>query len=213
MTRRAPLLAGACLLLAFAVLAVCMGVAPGMFQPLDDGWNAFMEDVRSDAVVQASLVFNAVGGGWIAVYVLPLILAIIAGLLRGWRVGIVVIVALAASAGVVQLIKHLIGRARPLDLLVPSDFGSFPSGHTANAATVAVVLLLILPRVAALIVGIAWTVLMALSRTVLSVHWLTDTVGGALLGAGIALLVVGIFASWAVRPPVVERVGPAPAGR
>jgi len=84
----------------------------------------------------------------------------------------------------------------PLDMLVNSDFGSFPSGHTANAATVAVVLCVLLPRAIAIPLGIAWTVLMAGSRTVLSVHWVTDTIGGALVGAGVGLLVVAALAPW-----------------
>jgi membrane-associated phospholipid phosphatase len=37
-------------------------------------------------------------------------------------------------------------------------------------------------------------VLMMWSRTYLHAHWLSDTVGGALIGAGTALLVAAAFA-------------------
>ena len=47
----------------------------------------------------------------------------------------------------VQLLKNLFGRARPEDILVVSDFGSFPSGHVANAATIAVAIGMIVPNV------------------------------------------------------------------
>ena len=91
-------------------------------------------------------------------------------------------------------------------MLVTSDFGSFPSGHTANAATVAIVLCVLLPRAIGIPLAIVWTSLMAASRTVLSVHWLTDTLGGALLGAGAALLVVALFAPWtSPRRPTIRQ--------
>ena len=96
-----------------------------------------------------------------------------------------------------QLLKQLFGRARPEDMLVASDYGSFPSGHVANAATMAVALGVIFPAVWVWVAGAVWTVMMAISRTYLGVHWLTDTVGGFLVGAGMALVV------WA---PVAERL-------
>ena len=60
-----------------------------------------------------------------------------------------------ASAGAVQVLKHLFGRARPEDIIVISDYGSFPSGHVANAATIATVACILFPRLWVLIVGAA----------------------------------------------------------
>jgi undecaprenyl-diphosphatase len=56
-----------------------------------------------------------------------------------------------------------------------------------------------------LVPGLAYVVLMALSRTYLGAHWVTDTVGGAVLGAAIAV------AAWAVFAPRLrsERRGEA----
>src|SRR5690606_28731516 len=104
------------------------------------------------------------------------------------------LVAEVASVAFVQVLKHLVGRARPEDILVLSDFGSFPSGHVANAATVAMALFVLFPRVWTAVAGAAWVVLMAFSRTYLGAHWLSDTVGGALIGAAAALLVAAAFA-------------------
>ena len=45
------------------------------------------------------------------------------------------------------------------------------------------------------VAGAAYTVLMMLSRTYLGAHWLTDTIGGAILGAALAVLVWCLFAT------------------
>ena len=92
-----------------------------------------------------------------------------------------------------------------------SDIGSFPSGHVANAATLAVALALILGRTWVWYVGAIYTVAMALSRTYLGAHWLSDTIGGALLGAGIAIIVWAPLASRLNRErkprPATDSVG------
>jgi undecaprenyl-diphosphatase len=74
-------------------------------------------------------------------------------------------------------------------MLVQSDPGSFPSGHTANAATMVVVFCILFPRVWVWCAGVVWAVLMAISRTYLGAHWLSDTIGGLVLGAGVAVIV------------------------
>jgi len=199
MTRHGALIAGAAGAAAFVLLALIVALAPTAVEPLDVAWNEAMIRGRSDAAIQISLALNAIGGGWIATRAVPVALAVAILLARGWRAAIVVIVMMLASVAVVQLVKGVIARERPLDMLVTSDFGSFPSGHTANAATVAIVLCVLLPRAIGIPLGAVWTLLMALSRTVLSVHWLVDTIGGALLGAAVALLVVAVFAPW-TRP-------------
>ncbi len=78
------------------------------------------------------------------------------------------------------------------------------SGHTANAATIAIVLIVLFPRGLAVAVGVAWTLLMALSRTVLHAHWLSDTLGGALVVLAAVLLAV------VVGMPLVPARDPEP---
>ena len=137
---------------------------------------------------------NLLGGGWFGVLVVPLAGAVaLIVLKRPWSAAFF-LAAEAASAGAVQVLKHLFGRVRPEDIIVISDYGSFPSGHVANAATIASAAVVLFPRLWVVIVGAAWVLLMALSRTYLHAHWLSDTIGGALIGAGAALVVAGVFA-------------------
>ncbi|UJP10367.1 phosphatase PAP2 family protein [Microbacterium sp. KUDC0406] len=207
MSRRAGAIAGGALVAAAILLGALVTLAP-LDGVLDGRWNELMAVVRQPWAIEVALFLNWIGGGWRAVFLVPLGVAGVLLVLRRWREALFALAAFAASAAGVQLLKALFGRARPEDLLVASDFGSFPSGHTANAATIAMVLWLITPRVWAAMLGALWVVAMALSRTVLSVHWLTDTVGGALVGAGTSLLVAALLWAWLRwdrRPPTAER--------
>ncbi|WP_407360091.1 phosphatase PAP2 family protein [Microbacterium sp. LBN7] len=184
-----------CLVLATALGAfVVFGYSetPGF----DRWWNELIASVRGDWMYSFALALNWVGGGWVAILGVPL-LAIVALLLaRRWRSALFAAICFAASAGAVQLLKQLFGRARPEDMLVVSDYGSFPSGHTANAATIALVVWVLFPKAWTALLGALWVLAMALSRTFLSVHWASDTLGGALVGAGVVLVLAAWLLPW-----------------
>ena len=159
----------------------------------DTEWMDEVLEERNVLLTVPSLVMDFLGGGWFAIFVVPLGLTAVLLILRRPLDALYFILATAISAGLVQLLKFLVGRDRPTDILVHVDPGSFPSGHTANAATLAVALGLILARTWVWVAGIVYVVLMALSRTYLGAHWVSDTIGGAVLGAGVAVLLWTLF--------------------
>lgn len=161
---------------------------------IDLWWNALVADAFNPVVSAFAHFMDWVGGGWVAVLVVPLGGALVLVLLRRPWAAAFFLAAEAVSAGGVQVLKHLFGRVRPEDIVVVADYGSYPSGHVANAATIAVAAWVVFPRVWVAVVGAGWVVLMAFSRTYLHAHWLSDTVGGAMIGAGTALLVAAAFA-------------------
>jgi len=176
------------------LLAGLVGLLVVRFHPaIDERWMTAAVETRGPVWDVLALGLNYLGGGVIGVLVVPVL-----GTLALWRwcgrwQAAYFLVASAASALVVQVLKAVFGRARPEDMLVVADPGSFPSGHTANAATIAVAMGLLFPRPWVWIVGAVYTILMALSRTYLGAHWVTDTLGGVLVGAGVAVLVWAAF--------------------
>ena len=203
--RRWPLIsAGVVLGLVFALGAiVALRSGPAEF---DAEWLEEIVEHRSPLWTAPALAMNFLGGGWFGVFVVPIGVAVALLIFRKRWSALYFVLASAVSAGLVQLLKTLFGRARPEEMLVPSDFGSFPSGHVANAATIAVALALILQRRWVWFVGAAWVLLMLLSRTYLGVHWLSDTIGGLLLGAAVAVILWTPFAAklsaeWSVKGP------------
>lgn len=166
---------------------------------VDVWWNQLFAAAPSQPVYVFALVMDTVGGHLTAVLIVPLLGASALVLSRRRWSAVYFLAASVGSALFVQVVKHTFGRARPEDILILSDYGSFPSGHTANAATIAVVAAVLFPRVWVRIVGVAWVVLMAFSRTYLHAHWLSDTVGGALVGAGAALVFAAAFSRLRAR--------------
>jgi len=156
-------------------------------------WMGELVEHRTGFVTTIALVFDALGGGLLSTIAIPVL--IIAALLlwrRPWA-ALYYTIATILSAVVVKIIKNLVGRPRPTDILVAPDFGSFPSGHSANAAVMAATLGIILWRNWIWVAGSAYTLAMMLSRTYLGAHWISDTIGGLLVGAGTAVIV---WAPW-----------------
>lgn len=183
-----PLVSGA---VALGVVAAAGALIALRQSPLgvDAEWMAEIVEHRNRAWEIPSLVMNSVGGGVFGVFVVPIGIALLLVALKRRWAALFFLLASVLSAGMVQLLKNLFGRARPEDILVAADYGSFPSGHTANAATIAVTLGIIFRKAWVWVAGVAYTVLMLLSRTYLGAHWLSDTLGGMLLGAGVAVIV------------------------
>lgn len=182
-------------------------VAGGGALAVDLWWAEVMASVRTPAGDAVARVLNFIGGGWFGIFLVPFgVAGLLALLRRPWAATFFLTVSLA-DVIVVQTLKWAFGRGRPEDMLVTSDAGSFPSGHVANAAAVAVALAVIAARWWVSVLGALYVLAMLLSRAYLSVHWLTDTIAGALIGGGIALLVALFFAArldgeaavWAAR--------------
>lgn len=187
--RRWPLISGAvAVLLAFMLGALILTRGAGRPIEADAEWMEEILEHRSPVWEVPALLMNFLGAGIAGVIVIPLLILVGLLILRRPWAALFYVVATLVSSGLVQVLKSLFGRARPEDMLITSDFGSFPSGHVANAATMAVALAIIFPWLWVWIAGAAYTVAMMVSRTYLGAHWLTDTVGGLLLGVGVAVL-------------------------
>ncbi len=97
-----------------------------------------------------------------------------------------------------QLLKRWAGRRRPCHLephcwatLLPPDQFSFPSGHTMTAFAVSIALSQFYPSLVFPLMFFAISI--AISRILLGMHFLSDVVAGAILGAGLGYVATLIF--------------------
>jgi len=119
-------------------------------------------------------------------------------------------VSVAGSGIAVDVLKGLIGRLRPEELFARGVYGfdpftihwamnSFPSGHGQTAIAGATALALFWPRLRLLLLALG--ALVAASRVVVSVHYLSDVAMGAWFGAAGTALLGRLFAArgWPIR--------------
>ncbi|MFI6297581.1 phosphatase PAP2 family protein [Nonomuraea sp. NPDC050790] len=132
-------------------------------------------------------------------------------------------VTITAGGLIGLLLKIVIGRIRPElpDPVSTAPGEAFPSGHALTATLGAgILVLLLLPRLRAAGKALAWgiaaflAVSVAWTRVALGVHWVSDAVGGLLLGLLVIAATTVAFEGWRRdmgRPPaepLVEGVEP-----
>jgi membrane-associated phospholipid phosphatase len=163
--------------------------------PIDVAWFDFSNRTRSQLILQVSLFLNDAGAQVMVGVLVPVVVAILFGIRgRGWA-AVAVLLCGISSAPLVSTIKGMLERPRPDHHLISVSLSAYPSGHVANLTAVVVVLALILGWRWFGVLAVVLVAAMALSRTYLNVHWITDDIGGLLLGAGLALVVWGALAA------------------
>ena len=187
-------------LIATAVALVAMGIGPAreFIEHIDKWWLDLMVDAEVDGVTTLAEILAFAGSAWATVPA-RLGFAIWLGRKAAWdRLGVWV-GAIVLSETALTILKASYGRARPPaalnDAVISSS--SFPSGHTVEATAVAIALVYVFARAGKparhwFYVAAAYAVVMALSRTYLRVHWLSDVAVGTVIGASAAMAAVWI---------------------
>ena len=172
------------------------------FRP-DDGWGDLQ--IRVDVSVEGLKPVRAVP--LLAVFVLA-----VSAYRRSWRPAAYAALVLVVAGVPALLTKVLLRRTDPHHEL--SSSGSFPSGHTLVLLVCLGVALLLVRRHPApweWLLVVAADAVMAWALLVQGAHWLTDVIGGALLG--VAALAATCGSSLRERAPASTDAGTGRPGR
>ena len=142
------------------------------------------------------ILMTRMGDGWLW-YSLGLILVVYGGEHRFQAIG-------AASSGALmgillfRVLKRASKRKRPCEIephcwssILPPDKYSFPSGHTITAFAVALPVGLFYPELQGVLLAVA--LLIASSRIILGMHFLSDVLAGSAIGALLGFLSFHMF--------------------
>ncbi|MBO2452693.1 phosphatase PAP2 family protein [Actinomadura barringtoniae] len=178
------------------VLVACLVIGThGRPLLVDDSFHHWMVDHRASPLTLAARWFTATGTGVIAY-----LLAAAAGAYLGRSRSRTVVGALAGVLILLtgQIVRGLIcagiGRARPPagDWAGGAAGWAFPSGHTASATIVAVLLATAFTRLPVRVLIVSWAAVVGLTRVYLGMHWPTDVLGGWLFGFVWASLAIAV---------------------
>ena len=176
-----------------------LGPTPGdttAFEIADQLRAGWLDDVAESV--------TKLGSGWVTLFV-GLIASIVLGMRRMWAELAVTVVALALTHAAVPLLKELLDRPRPDGQLINVRGFAWPSGHAAYGMIYAWLEVLLalrgrtgaLPGTAVILIGLAISAAIGLSRVYLRVHFLSDVNSGAALAvaafamcSAVALIVV-----------------------
>ena len=139
---------------------------------------------------------------------------------RSWQPLVMMAAAFAGAAGLYDIVKPAVGRARPAAALQvggPDEGWAFTSGHATQSIAFYGMLAVVLivwrapnRRLPIAIGAAAVTLVVGASRLYLGVHWLTDVLGGYALG--LAWLSLVMVASLLVEGRRLRRTAVRPEG-
>jgi membrane protein DedA with SNARE-associated domain/membrane-associated phospholipid phosphatase len=176
---------------------------PGPTPGDETAWDV-AHDLQTSWLTDVTEAITVLGSGWV-VFPLAALAGVVLAVRRNWMEFWALAIGTVLIAVLVPEIKGWTDRPRPPDPLVSVDGLGFPSGHAAQATIyswLAVTLALrvvpgITRRSLVIAAGIAFTVVIGLTRVYLRVHWLSDVSSGWALGvscyAAAAAVVLAIF--------------------
>lgn len=184
---------------AIAFVAMALWVSAGNSIAIDNSINSLMESMQNPFSTAIALFLDIVFD------TIPVLLITAALSVRIWNLkkkkeALLLILSMALIALLVLGTKDIIHSARPANGIVNGNGFAFPSGHTAGSVVLLGTLLYIgwkgIPaKMRMTFAGFCLFSVMAVgfSRVYLNIHWLSDAIGGYLIGAACLGFVIFVY--------------------
>jgi undecaprenyl-diphosphatase len=199
LNRRRVMVIALCMLGAAALLTlfVAFDATYQRVQDIDDWVYEWLNDHRSDGLTNVFKALTDLGGGKVS-WVVRIAVLLVLLFRRRYLQTAAFMTAIITSELCIGPLKAFVDRERPPLPFVETSGASYPSGHAVAIAVTAIGLVIALfpPGRARLrweLIAALFTFLVALSRVYINAHWMTDAIGGSLIGSGWALLWPAVF--------------------
>jgi len=199
LNRRRVMVIALCMLGAAALLTfvVANSATYERVQAIDDWVFDWVNAHRSDALTDFFVRLTDLGGGKIS-WAARIVVLIVLLVRRRYLQTAAFMTAIVTSELCVGPLKALVDRDRPPLPFVHTTGASYPSGHSVAIAVTAIGIVIALfppgrKRLRWELIAAAFTFLVSLSRVYINAHWMTDAIGGSLIGSGWALLWPALF--------------------
>lgn len=162
----------------------------------------WMADHRASSWNSVTLIGSHLAETLTKIAVTSVVAVVLLGLWKRWLEPLVIAVSLVIEALAFIVVTDIVRRPRPtVRHLDHSPVGSsFPSGHVAASMAYIAFAVVVFwhtrnrwARAVAVVLSVIVPVVVALSRMYRGMHFLSDTVGGALLGGAAVLLTVSVL--------------------
>jgi len=154
-----------------------------------------MQSIESSVLVSISKAIAPIFDP-VVLIVLSLVVAPYIYMKSSKKNGIIFGAMILITGGIIWVLKQTFGRLRPLEALSTELSYSFPSGHATMAVVFFGILIYLFVskkyRVWGIVVASLLVLFVGFSRLYLRVHWLTDVLGGFIIGG--VILAAGIWA-------------------
>lgn len=164
-----------------------------------DSWALnFIQPTQADFSTKIFKIITIFGEWWAILAIVAIISGILIIKRKNVHTFILWLIVLGTTADAF-ILKKLVHKPRPFDIMVNENSFSFPSAHSALSIALYGFIAYLFWRSAVnktakiiiIIVGIIFTALIGLSRLYLGAHYLSDVLGGYILGA--FWLALGIY--------------------
>jgi membrane-associated phospholipid phosphatase len=122
-----------------------------------------------------------------------------------WMEGFMIATPYLLAVVISNVMKAIIERPRPftsypfIQKLSEGGSGSFPSGHTSDVFSIAMIVSLFFPKRQIIVPFFLWACIVGYSRMDLGVHYPTDVVAGAVIGISSSLFCNRMFRKYRNR--------------
>ena len=166
---------------------------------IDTATDTFMQSIQTPTLTTFSktlaLIFDP-----ITLIIISLIIATYLYTKSSKKQGIIFASTILLTGILIKTSKWIFQRARPLNQIIQETGFSFPSGHTTMAIVFFGLIVYLFSKnkskkikTTASITAILLIFIIGFTRIYLRVHWLTDAIGGFLLGGTVLLLAISTF--------------------